>query len=160
MSHPRTKMFRRKKKTKKAREKKPRKPLPPHLHKLGRGAVDLIGIVAGAKFGGPAGVKIARTVIGGVRYNLIKKKTTPMNTISKINGFKTILTAVLVYFSQFAEEITEWVSAHPGQTLSLIPFLMILLRVFTKTPIAKNQSSSVIAYPAEEIVLADDLQGD
>jgi|DEB0MinimDraft_6_1074348.scaffolds.fasta_scaffold220007_1 hypothetical protein len=136
MGHPRTSIFKRKRRNSPRKVKPPRKPrqVPEGLKAVGRVAVDLAGTVVGAKFGGPAGAKLARAVISGAR-NRLKPVSNNMN---KVHGYKTIITAIVAVIGIFLPGVPEWVSAHPKETMILGGFAMILLRIFTKGAIGQG----------------------
>jgi len=67
----------------------------------------------------------------------------------KMNGFKTLLVAVINCVALFVPGLKEWISANPGEYAQLLSIVMIVMRIVTKTPI--TESTPVLNDPDADV---------
>lgn len=110
--------------------------------------------------------------------NIFKNKTTIGEVVAPrngLNGFKTMLGALVNVAALFIPGVREWVATHPVEYGQLLSLAFILLRVFTNGPVGQKSDPilvqiasvlaelspqrnggqpSVEAFPASEAVVA------
>ena len=68
---------------------------------------------------------------------LMKLPKQMKNALTNLDGFKTLITSILVIAGTFIPQVSEWISENPQESATLTAALYVIVRIFTKGSVAK-----------------------
>ena len=67
---------------------------------------------------------------------LMKLPKQMKKALDSLDGFKTLITSILVIAATFFPPVQQWISENPQESATLTSALYIILRIFTKKSVA------------------------